>query len=358
MSNTADMSNNGIEATVRWNDRIGDVRYGISVNASYNTNKVTNFKGALQWGEIPGEVDVHGNPVMGWINLSDVSTGSNTLRVEGYMIDEYFMCKPYSGSGAYYNGDGSVNPGGGPKDGMIRTKADLDWVRAMLAAGYKFNNKTVNPEGGSLWYGETIMADINGDGNYGNDNDREFTGKSALPKWTFGTTITAEWKGIDLTMTLAGRLGSWNYIYDRGVLSGNVDANTTAMLSDAATRYYWYDPVKAAQDATYDPATDPDANVNAKYGRLLAQNDLTHPVNTHYLFNTSFLKFRMLQIGYTLPSAWLKPAKIARLRVFFSGENLLTLKSSDFPGVDPELGSTVYAYPLARMLSGGLSITF
>jgi hypothetical protein len=284
------------------------------------------------------------------------------------MIDEYFMCKPYAGNGTYFNSSGAVNPNGGPKDGMIRSKADLDWVIAMLAAGYKFNNKTVDVpnadkttggRGGYLWYGEMIMADTNGDGNYGNDNDREFTGKSALPKWTFGTTITAEWKGIDLGLTLAGRLGSWNYIYSRGVLDGNVDANTTGMLSDATTRYYWYDPVKAVQQFdTYDPATDPSANTNSTYGRLLAQNNLTHPVNTHYLFNTSFMKLRMLQIGYTLPSSLMNPAKISRLRIFFSGENLFTFNNSDYPGVDPELGSITNAYPLARMLSGGLSITF
>jgi TonB-linked SusC/RagA family outer membrane protein len=367
MSNTADMSNNGIEVTARWNDRIEDFRYGISINASYNTNKVTNFKGALQWGVIPDEVDVHGNPVNGWVNLSDASTGDDTRRVENHAIDEYFLRKPYSGNGTYYNG-GSVDPNGGPKDGMIRTKADLDWVQAMLAAGYKFNNKTVDVpnaakttggRGGYLWYGETIMADANGDGNYGNDNDREFVNKSVLPKWTFGTTITAEWKGIDLNLTLIGRLGSWHYISSRGVLSGNVDANTTAMLSDAATRYYWYDPVKAVQEFdTYDPATDPNANVNAQYGRLLAQNNPTHPTNTYYLFNTSFMKLKVLQIGYSLPQTWLKSVKIARLRVFFSGENLFTLKSSDFPGVDPELGSLITAYPLARMLSGGLSVTF
>jgi hypothetical protein len=284
------------------------------------------------------------------------------------MIDEYFLRKPYAGNGTYTNGDGSVNPNGGPKDGMIRSKADLDWVIAMLAAGYKFNNKTVDVpnaakttggRGGYLWYGEMIMADTNGDGNYGNDNDREFLGKSSRPKWTFGTTITAEWKGIDLNMTLAGRLGSWSYIDSRGVNNSNVDANTTAIPYDAATRHYWYDPVKALKEfETYDPAADPDANVNGRYGRLLAQNSLTAPSNTYFLYNTSYMKLKTLQIGYSLPSTWLRPAKISRLRVFFSGENLFTLNSSDFPGVDPELGGSINVYPLARMLSGGLSITF
>ena len=50
------------------------------------------------------------------------------------MIDEYFLRRPYKGDGSYKLADGSVNPKGGPRDGMIRTKADLDW-------GYKPNHQ-------------------------------------------------------------------------------------------------------------------------------------------------------------------------------------------------------------------------
>ncbi|MDR1783392.1 MAG: TonB-dependent receptor [Dysgonamonadaceae bacterium] len=368
MANTADMNNKGLEFTVGWNDKKGDFRYGISLNASYNTNKVTNFKGALEWGEIAGATDVNGNPVMGWVNLSDVSTGSDTRRVEGYSLDEWFLRTPYTGTGTYTKSDGSVDPNGGPKDGMIRTKADLDWVRAMIAAGYSFNGKTVDVpnaaktqggRGGYLWYGEMIMADSNGDGNYGNDNDRQFLGKSTIPKWTFGSTINAEWKGIDVSMTFAGRYGSWHYINERGVNNSNVDANTTAVPWDAATRFYSYDAVKALKEfETYDPAEDPTANITGTYPRLLAQNSSTNPSNTLFLYNTSFVKLKTMQVGYTLPKSWMRSAKISRLRIFFSGENLLTFCSDKYLGVDPELGSSINVYPLARMLSGGLTLTF
>ena len=76
------------------------------------------------------------------------------------------------------------------------------------------------------------------------------------------------------------------------------------------------------------------------------------------MYNTSFVKLKSLQIGYTLPKKWVAPAKINNLRVFVSGENLLTFKSDRFPGVDPELGGSLAAYPIARMFSGGLSVTF
>jgi hypothetical protein len=76
------------------------------------------------------------------------------------------------------------------------------------------------------------------------------------------------------------------------------------------------------------------------------------------LFNTSFLKLKSLQLGYTLPKTWLNVVKINRCRVFVAGENLLTFKSKDFPAVDPELGNSVIVYPIAKMFSAGINLTF
>jgi hypothetical protein len=107
----------------------------------------------------------------------------------------------------------------------------------------------------------------------------------------------------------------------------------------------------------YDPATDPAANITAKYPRLYNATSQM-PSNTGYLYNTSYLKLKSLQVGYTLPRKWLAPAKIGRLRLFVAGENLLTIAAKDFPGVDPELGSSINVYPIARLISGGVNITF
>lgn len=109
--------------------------------------------------------------------------------------------------------------------------------------------------------------------------------------------------------------------------------------------------------STYDPATDPNARIHNEYPRLLTSGGTT-PSNTFYLYNTSYLKLKSLQIGYSLPKKILAPAKINNLRVFASFENILTFKSKRFPGVDPELGSSLVVYPIAKMISGGLTVTF
>ncbi|QPH39089.1 SusC/RagA family TonB-linked outer membrane protein [Pedobacter endophyticus] len=362
--NKASMSNKGIDLNLGWNDRAGEFSYGINVNLNYNTNKVTKLEGALKYERDPSTLDVFGNPTLRYTNLADVSTpggaktdDQNTRRVEGKMFDEYFLRRPYSGAGSYTNADGSVNPNGGPKDGMIRTKADLDWVKSMIAAGYSFNNNTVGSGAANIWYGQMIMADVNGDGKYGNDDDREFTGKSQAPKFSFGLNLTAAWKGIDLNMLWAGRLGSYFYINDRGANS-SILANTADQLpGDAWSKYYFYDAVKAHTDANYDPATDPNAKINAKYPRLLSSPSIT-PANTLYLSNASYAKLKSLQIGYTLPKRWVNRAKIANLRVFVTGENLITIKDKDFQGVDPELGGGIIIYPIAQLYSAGITLTF
>lgn len=367
--NTADMKNQGLELSVTWRDQIKDFNYQVSVNATYNKNKITKYRGTLEYGPIAGEVDAWGNPVYGYTNLDKVSTASgNTRKVEGHMINEFYLNTPYSGSGRYYDANGNVDINGGPRDGMIRTKADLEWVNAMVAAGYTFNNvkvdnptttdgNTIGGRGGNLWYGEMIMADINGDGNYGSSDDRVFTGKSSVPKWILGSTISADWKGVDMSMTWEARLGSYAYLSSRGI-NGNITEKYDAIAANAPSDYYTYDAKRSIYEYdTYDPATDPNANVNGIYPRLLTMSS-TSSANTYFLYNTSFLKLRSLQIGYTLPQKWMSAAKISKLRVFFAGENLLTIKNSKYPGIDPELGSSVIVYPISKMFSGGLNITF
>ncbi|SFH03877.1 SusC/RagA family TonB-linked outer membrane protein [Pedobacter insulae] len=360
VANTASMNNRGIELSLGWNDKIGSFRYGVNGNISYNTNKITKFNGALKYELDPTTKDIWNNPTLRYTNLADVSTGGDTRRVEGYQIGEWFLRKPYQGNGTYINGDGSINPNGGPKDGMIRSKADLDWVRSMIAAGYKFGNgagNTVGAGAANIWYGQMVMADVNGDGKYGNDDDKEFTGKSTAPKFVFGLNLTAAWKGFDMNMLWSGRAGSYHYINDRGA-NGSILANTADMLpADAWTKYYFYNAVKANTDPNYDPANDPDAKINGKFPRLLSASSIM-PSNTFYLYNSSYLKLKSLQIGYTFPKNWMRAAKIGDLRFYVSGENLLTFKNKAFEGVDPELGSSLIVYPLAKLYSAGVNLTF
>lgn len=348
--NTSDMQNRGIEITLGWNDNIGDFRYAVSGNFSYNKNKVVKYLGNLQegWVEENGKRVYKSN--IGETATTGTETGS--LRVEGHIFDEYYLRTRYNGSGTYYNSDGTVNPQGGPRDGMIRNEADLQWVKDMIAAKYSFNGQAVKQDGG-LWYGEYIYADLNGDGNYGNTYDRAFTGKSAAPKFNFGLNMSAAWKGFDINMTWAGAGGFWYYLRERGANKNNLPSKTDALPPDARDKFYYLAYDRTTGAPIWD---DPSNNLSASYARLRTGGDGPYVANDQFLYDASFLKLKTLQIGYTFPKEWVRKASLDNLRIFVSGENLLTF--TDYPGVDPEIGSGLNVYPISRQLSVGLNVSF
>lgn len=362
-TNTSDMRNRGVELTVRWADRIQDFEYSVSANFSYNNNKVVKYKGKFVEGWQTGP-DGTRQYITNRGDVADVS--GNNIVVEDHIYNEFYLWERHKGNGNIYLADGvTPDPNGGPRDGMIRTKADLDWVKAMLdyrdADGkrvYDFNGQSVGADKG-LWYGELIYADVNKDGYYGsNNNDRVFTGKSSAPKYSFGINLTAAWKGIDFSMTWAGNSGMYYYIYERGFnsMSSSSWQEGTIVARNARDIYYYCDPMLAMTDPTYDPATDPNANINAIYPRIGNESG-AYRANTGNLYHAAYLKLKTLQVGYTLPKKWTSKAYINKLRVFASFENLLTI--TNYPGVDPEIGGGGFtSYPIPRMISGGLNLTF
>ena len=62
---------------------------------------------------------------------------------------------------------------------------------------------------------------------------------------------------------------------------------------------------------------------------------------TRYLMNMSYLRFKSLTVGYTLPTNLTQKALIQKARVYFSAENLCLLYNGmkDYP-IDPEVGSS------------------
>jgi TonB-linked SusC/RagA family outer membrane protein len=341
MQNTSDMRNRGIEVVLGWSQRVNnDFRFSTTINFAYNQNRIVRFLGRLEEG-----LNEDGTP---FSNIGATATvENNMIRTEGRMFDEFFLRRVYRGTGTHNFPDGTVNPAGGPRDGMIRTSEDLQWVRDMITAGYSFDGVRTVSQGGQLWYGELIYADLNGDGNFCNTFDRELTGKSPFQKYTLGWTSSAEWRGFDLGMTWAGNMGMHFYLRARGINQNNFISEGNAIAADARERFYFFNP---------ENPNDPRNNINAPYPRMLVGHDGHYQPSDHFLYNGSFIKLKFLQLGYTLPRALTSRLQIDRLRLFVSGENLLTFTS--FPGMDPEIGGGMQVYPISRVISGGVSITF
>ena len=98
---------------------------------------------------------------------------------------------------------------------------------------------------------------------------------------------------------------------------------------------------------------NPDSDIPA-----LSRSDVNNEkrVSTYFVENGSFLKLRNIQLGYNLPEKAVKKMKMQRFRLYLSASNVLTIKSRDFTGVDPE--NPNYGYPIPMNLTFGINIGF
>ncbi len=206
------------------------------------------------------------------------------------------------------------------------------------------------PVGKTVKPGDVKFRDRNGDGII-DENDRYYLG-NAFPRYTFGFTYNLKWKGLDVNVMLQGVLKRDMMI--RGELVEPFHSN------------YGYTMYEHQLDF-WTPT-----NTDARWPRLTDITDASNQNNYRmgsdiYHFNGRYLRLKNLTIGYTLPQRITKKIGMSKLRVYFSGENLLTF--SDISFLDPEAseyGNNMNAegansgrmYPNLRYLGMGLDITF
>lgn len=339
--NIAKVRNKGVELSMAWRDEIKDFSYQIGGNFSFNHNKIIKYRGSLDRHWV---YDEKGYPIDFASNYGDVArSGFGGIIVEDRMIGEMYIREVYKGNGSYDGGKPDINAG--PVDGMIRTEQDMQWVKAMISDGYKFNGVTKIAKD-QLWYGDLIYADANGDGNYGDTNDLNLTGTSSQPKYNFGINLSVAFKGFDFYMLWAGSAG-FDLYWNNSSYNGTMTKNGYAISNRVADDHYFYDP------------TNPDDsrnNINGRYPRLTDQTQRDNGISSSFWkYKGDYIKLKNLQLGYTLPTRITNKFFVDKLRLYVSGENLLTI--TDYPGLDPEMGTSVN-YPLTQQIAFGVQVAF
>jgi hypothetical protein len=81
-----------------------------------------------------------------------------------------------------------------------------------------------------------------------------------------------------------------------------------------------------------------ESNPNGNYPRVTTNdtNNNTRP-SDFYVEDASYVRLRNLQLGYNLPTSILQKLKMSALRIYVSGDNLLTV--TGYSGFDPEVGT-------------------
>ena len=220
-----------------------------------------------------------------------------------------------------------------------RDEYELSTTGLFLKKGHSFGEfytnrfAGVNPANGdSLWY------DINGNlTNECLDEDKVLVGKSYIAPWQGGFGTSLSWKGLTVSTQFSWVADRWMMNNDRYFNESN-----GTFVNYNQSKKMLYDRWKKPGDV----ATVP------RYG-IAAQLD------SRFLEDASFLRWKNLMVSYTLPANLLAPLKVVEnIRVYAQGQNLLTF--TKFQGMDPESSMNIYAaqYPMSRQFSIGLEIGF
>lgn len=292
-----------------YKDNVGSMRNsGIEINLSYNT-KI----GQVDFG-IAGNFSYNKNEILdlggGDPNkYLDATNGYSQRNKVGEAMNSYYIYRA---------------------DGFFNSQEEADAYTA----------KYGNPFGKTFKAGDLRYVDTNKDGKLTAD-DREYCGSSD-PKIIYGFNINAGWKGIDLSLMFNGTAGV-KRLFDGYEVYGNFSGDA------AHPATIWRDAWTPDNHDASMPRIFYDTN-SASSSRSV-QSDF-------WLQDTSYLRLKNLQLGYTLPKGWLNSVGVENIRIYYSVENLLTFDKMKI-NIDPESTSQrLSSYPLLRTHAFGVNVTF
>ena len=292
-----------------YKDNVGSMRNsGIEINLSYNT-KI----GQVDFG-IAGNFSYNKNEILdlggGDPNkYLDATDGYSQRNKVGEAMNSYYIYRA---------------------DGFFNSQEEADAYTA----------KYGNPFGKTFKAGDLRYVDTNKDGKLTAD-DREYCGSSD-PKIIYGFNINAGWKGIDLSLMFNGAVGV-KRLFDGYEVYGNFSGDA------AHPATIWRDAWTPDNHDASMPRIFYDTN-SASSSRSV-QSDF-------WLQDTSYLRLKNLQLGYTLPKGWLNSVGVENIRIYYSVENLLTFDKMKI-NIDPESTSQrLSSYPLLRTHAFGVNVTF
>ncbi len=298
----------GIDASIRWTDRVRDFGYSAGVNITLARRKS---------GKVYGEK---------FLNAWDKYRWSQSDRWDNVRNGAVWMYETI---------------------GVFETQEQIDNYPVDIDGA---NNANLVP-------GDLIFKDQNGDGVINEyderplgyaatDYDWDSSNANKQPLMTLGINLGFDWKGIDFAADFAG--GFMNtYVADWNV-KNSVASDQTGYVYNALDVWHHED--------IFDP-TSP--WVAGKFPAVRSNNPSSRWWNDYYTKKINYLRLRNLVVGYTFPSKWTRKAFIEKLRVYFEGSNLFCIDSLHDYGFDPEIsGVAGFDYPQHRTCLFGLNVTF
>ena len=315
LENAADLRARGFELSLSYRDSFelgkGPFSYSVTANLSNTKTEITRFQ----------------NPNL---SLFDFYEGMTIGELWGYRIDGLFQSKE-----------------------EIAGHADQSFVSNRISSG------------GGLQPGDVKYIDLNGDGFVGegentvNDpGDREIIGNSA-PQYLYSFLANAKWNNFDVSFFFQG-VGKqdWYPNSDSRMFWAQYNRPYNSYIRKDLVEEIW-------------TPENTDAYFPRNYGYIALGGSL-EKVNDRYLQSVAYLRLKNLTLGYTIPGGIISQSPSTKLRIYLSGENLLTFSPlTDY--IDPEAASasvnlnnpstsanrgTAQVVPFSKTYSLGVSFQF
>lgn len=293
--NYAARSYHGGEFSLGWNDRAGEVSYGINANMGYAVDR---------W-DIYDEEPAYG---VGREQNFRSRIGRPENRIIGLEAID-----------------------------LVRTQEQLD---ALLNKGFKTYGR--DPYLGMILYKDVKGANYS-DGPDGkiDDNDMMLLSKNNTPRINYGLGLNASWKGVSVSALLQGVLA-----YDR--IISNQEGGGMRQHGGSFRPYY---PIWAGDVWTPE-------NPDAQYPRVVGSNwaESGAASSTFWIRNGAYMRLRDLNVSYAFPQSLVSAIKLKGLSLFFNGTNLFVISPmTEFH--DPE--QKMYdSYPVMKTFTLGVDIKF
>jgi len=174
---------------------------------------------------------------------------------------------------------------------------------------------------------------------------------NGLPDWMGSFINTINYKNFDLTLDLQFSLGA-------DIMQEYYHSTVARFLTNGL-------------DRIYEEAWHPTLNPNGKEQALRLNNfgmGANNQADSDWVCSGDYLRFNLLQIGYTFDSSLCKHIGLTALRVYANLNNFLLICDSDYKGYDPDNSTRLggnnwgtnrqfFSYPRATSFSFGVNVT-
>lgn len=264
------------------------------------------------------------------------NTSLNVSFNKNKVVSLYQNTPMFIGSGIGLNGTLATNTVGYPinsfygyvMQGIFQTQKEVDNAAVQVPGADPYNRTSA---------GDVRFRDLNNDGVI-NDGDRTILG-DPNPQFIYAITNNFSYAGFDLSIFLQGVQG--NDIFN----ANNVFQESMAVAQNQTERVLGRWEGEGTSN-TMPRAIFNDPNNNSR-------------ISSRFIEDGSYMRIKNITLGYTLPGTLIHRYKVQQIRIYASAQNLATF--TKYSGFDPEVpsnGVDFNVYPVTRVLSLGLNITF